>query len=75
MTRKYSIRKDQEDFRKIVLNRKISHWQKANKLFPEHEDVKRMTTHLREHNIKEPYATNIAMRLFYAAWQVIEKTK
>lgn len=69
------MREDQKNFRKIVLNRKIDHWQRSNKMILEHIDVKRMIRCLRTYGIKEPYATNIVMRVFMASWEVIEKTK
>ena len=76
MKRKYSITEDQKNYREIVLNKHINHWQKANKMIVEHKDVKKIVKYLlTQGEIKEPYATNIAMRIFVASWEVIEQTK
>lgn len=75
MKRSYSITKDHREYREIVLNKRINHWQKANKIIVEHEDFKKTIAALHRYNIKEPFATNIGMRIFMASWEVIQQTK
>lgn len=75
MRRKYSIKEDQRNYRDIILDKNINHWQKANKIILVHKDFKKMIEALRKYNVPEPYATNIAMRIFMASWEVIQQTK
>lgn len=76
MIRKDSISDEQRQYREIVLNKRINHWQKANKMILEHKDVKYIIEILkRQHKMEEPYVTNIAMRIFAASWEVINRSK
>lgn len=74
MGRKYSITKDQRQFREIVLNKHMTRWRKVSALFFSSDKTKRVIKALRNYNIPEPYATDIAHRFLDEAYNIFEKT-